>query len=143
MPDTNGSYTESMRNVFKAAQVPGHMKGVEAQGMPVAFEDVSVAGLVHGIKIPGMAGNVMLGRSPCVQEGEQLTHLAMSEGVPKSFDEVKKSIDWKPGVICFRESLATMHRRLEKMAAPVVERTELPRGETTRIPCFKGYGEEV
>ena len=40
-----------------------------------------------------MAGNVMLGRSPYVQEGAQLTHLAMSEGVPKSYDEVKQSID--------------------------------------------------
>ena len=90
-----------------------------------------------------MTGNVMLGRSPCVQEGEQLTHLAMSEGVPKSYDEVKKSIDWKTGVICFRESLTTMHRRLEEMAAPVVERKKLPRGETTTSPCFKGYGDEV
>ena len=90
-----------------------------------------------------MAGNVMLGRSPCVQEGAQLTHLAMSEGVPKSYDEVKELIDWKTGVIFFRESLATMHRRLEQMADSVVERRELPRGETTWSPCFKGYGEEV
>ena len=67
----------------------------------------------------------------------------MSEGVPNLYEEVRESIGWKTIMTFFRESLATMHRRLEEMAAPVVERTQLPRGETTRSPCFKGYGDEV
>src|SRR6218665_3948010 len=68
---------------------------------------------------------VIQGRNPYLQENIQLTHLAMSEGVPKSYEEVRESIDWKTGVIFFGESLATIHVRLEEMAAPVVERTEL------------------
>ena len=90
-----------------------------------------------------IAGNVTQGRSPCVQEDEQFTRPAMSEGVPKSYEEVRESIDSKTVVIFLHEILATMHRSLEEMAAPVVERKKLPRGETTMSPCFKGYGVEV
>src|SRR6218665_2288354 len=64
-----------------------------------------------------MSGNVTQGRSPFVQEDAQVTRLAMSEGVPKSYEEVRESIDWKTIVIFLREILATMHRRLEEMAA--------------------------
>src|SRR6218665_2168056 len=55
LPDTTGSYTESMRNVFKAAHVPDHMKGVEVQSMPVAFEDVSFPGFLHERRMHKMA----------------------------------------------------------------------------------------
>src|SRR6218665_1798509 len=49
----------------------------------------------------------------------------------------------KKEVILLRESLAMMHKRLEEMSAPVIERTELPGGETTRRPCVRGHEEEV
>src|SRR6218665_959772 len=49
----------------------------------------------------------------------------------------------KKEAILLRESLAMMHKRLEEMSAPVIEPTEFPRGETTRSPCVRVYGEEV
>src|SRR6218665_3948793 len=49
----------------------------------------------------------------------------------------------KKEAILLRESLAMMHKRLEEMSAPVIEPTEFPRGETTRSPCVRVYGEEA
>src|SRR6218665_2491681 len=139
LPSTTVQLTNGIPNI----QIPGRIGGIDVQSMPRAFEDMRVPGLVHERRMNDPARNVTQSRNPFVQESPQVTRLGVPEIMPRSYEEVGDSINWKKEAILLRESLAMMHKRLEEMSAPVIEPTEFPRGETTRSPCVRVYGEEV
>src|SRR6218665_3701430 len=139
LPSTTVQLTNKIPNI----QLTGRIGGIDVQRMPSAVEDMSLPGVVHERRMNDPSRNVTQSRNPLVQESTQVTSHGNREVVPRSYEEVRDSINWKEEVILLRESLALMHKRLEEMSAPVIERTELPGGETTRSPCVRGHEEEV
>lgn len=49
-----------------------------------------------------ITGNVMLGQNLCVQNCTEVIRLGMSKAVPRSYEDVRESIDWKKQVRAWR-----------------------------------------